>query len=351
MSNLINIGSLNISKCYLGASDTRLYLGDTLVYPIEQPTYNYLYKAEKYNDTDYEYACGTATTVSSTIARSAATASQITGETIQQGSPTAMIFGDCCTAIGNSACSGWTHLSALTFSDSVQTIGNSAFTKDKQIMSVAFGSGLTSIGEWAFYQNVLTGDSSVFDVDLTRATSLSSIGDWAFNASGVRRLRLPNSNLTIGREAFKNSKRLVSVEFGSGNTIGLSGFTYCSSLTSVTFNNQTDIPAEAFDSCFSLSSITIPDSVRTIGTEAFNSCSGLTQITIGSGITSIAASAFTHLLQLQEITVLATTPPSIGVGALDDTNSAIIYVPSQSVSTYKAATGWNTYSSRIQAIV
>lgn len=350
MSNLINIGSLNISKCYLGASDTRLYLGNTLVYPIEQPTYNYLYKAEKYNDTDYEYACGTATTVSSTIARSAATTSQITGETIQQGSPTAMIFGDCCTAIGNSACSGWTHISALTFSDSVQTIGNSAFTKDKQIMSVAFGSGLTSIGEWAFYQNLLTGDSSVFDVDLTRATSLSSIGDWAFNASGVRRLRLPNANLTIGQEAFKNCKRLTSVTFGNGNSIGLSAFTYCEQLSSVTFANQTSIPAEAFDSCYALTGVSIPNSVTTIGREAFYNDSGMTSVEIGSGITSIGASGFAHNLQLNEIIIHATTPPSIGVGALDDTNNAIIKVPSQSVSAYQQASGWNSYSSRIQAL-
>jgi hypothetical protein len=35
--------------------------------------------------------------------------------------------------------------------------------------------------------------------------------------------------------------------------------------------------------------------------------------------------------------------------ALDDTR-CIIYVPSASVDTYKAASGWSTYASRIQAI-
>jgi len=47
----------------------------------------------------------------------------------------------------------------------------------------------------------------------------------------------------------------------------------------------------------------------------------------------------------------------IGVGPSGDyyfqfneTNNCPIYVPTSSVDAYKTATGWNSYSSRIQAI-
>lgn len=51
------------------------------------------------------------------------------------------------------------------------------------------------------------------------------------------------------------------------------------------------------------------------------------------------------------LTVEATVPPTLGSGALDYMKTApTIYVPSASVDAYKAASGWSTYASNIQAI-
>ena len=53
---------------------------------------------------------------------------------------------------------------------------------------------------------------------------------------------------------------------------------------------------------------------------------------------------------MKSVTVNATTPPTLGESALDYTNNCPIYVPAASVDVYKAASGWSTYASRIQAI-
>ncbi len=99
-----------------------------------------------------------------------------------------------------------------------------------------------------------------------------------------------------------------------------------------------------------LTNITLPATLKTIGSGAFQKCSGLTSITIPSGVTSIGDSAFSGCSGLTSIQVNPTTPPTGGISMFASTNDAPIYVPSGSVDTYKAATIWNDYASRIQAI-
>lgn len=98
-----------------------------------------------------------------------------------------------------------------------------------------------------------------------------------------------------------------------------------------------------------ITEITIPKTVTTIGAAAFGG-SDLTTITIPDSVTSIGGSAFNGCTSLSSITIEATTPPTLGSVAFDNTNNCPIYVPAASVDTYKAASGWSTYASRIQAI-
>ena len=116
-------------------------------------------------------------------------------------------------------------------------------------------------------------------------------------------------------------------------------------------NNIDKIPSRCFYDCFSLTSITIPYSVTEISYDAFNSCSKLKNISIPSNVTSIGNRALRNCSGLTSITVEATTPPTLAVyNVFDGTNNCPIYVPAQSVDTYKSATNWSTYASRIQAI-
>ncbi len=99
-----------------------------------------------------------------------------------------------------------------------------------------------------------------------------------------------------------------------------------------------------------LVSAEIGELCTSIGSATFEGCTGLTSVTIPKFVISIDDSAFANCTNLTTITVEATTPPTLGDSVFDSTNNAPIYVPSESVETYKVASGWSDYASRIQAI-
>ena len=116
-----------------------------------------------------------------------------------------------------------------------------------------------------------------------------------------------------------------------------------------TLADPTSIGDEAFYDCNSLKSIDIPDSVTTISNSAFTYCNGLTSIDIPDSVTSIGDSAFGGCVGITSVTVNAVVPPTLGYTVFDY-GECPIYVPSDSVDAYKAATNWSDYASRIQAI-
>ena len=145
---------------------------------------------------------------------------------------------------------------------------------------------------------------------------------------------------------------ITSAEVGNCVTsISNYAFDGYSNLTSVTIpNSVTSIGNGVFRNCSGLTSVAIPDSVATIGNYAFYQCGGLASVIIGSGCTSMDAMAFSKCSQLVSITINATTPPTITNSTFLDTENCLIYVPAESVETYKTAQNWTTYASRIQAI-
>ena len=137
----------------------------------------------------------------------------------------------------------------------------------------------------------------------------------------------------------------------NSNWNGYRTFYECFNMTSIVIpSGVTSIGEDIFRYCSGLTSVTIPDSVTNIGNRAFANCSGLTSINIPSGVTSIGHNAFYQCSSLTSITVEAINPPTLGNSVFANTNNCPIYVPSASVNAYKAASGWSTYASQIQAI-
>lgn len=75
-----------------------------------------------------------------------------------------------------------------------------------------------------------------------------------------------------------------------------------------------------------------------------------TDVIVGTDITNIISKAFDNY-SLTSATCLSTTPPTAGIqGIFNAESNHPIYVPSESVNTYKATIGWSEYASRIFAI-
>ena len=126
------------------------------------------------------------------------------------------------------------------------------------------------------------------------------------------------------------------------------------SITEVTadmLQGITSIGFSAFYYCISLTSVTIPNSVTSIRDSAFYDCTSLASVTISNSVTSIGSNVFYYCISLTSVTVEATNPPALGNSTFYGTNAnLVIYVPATSVDAYKAASGWSSYASKIQAI-
>ena len=114
----------------------------------------------------------------------------------------------------------------------------------------------------------------------------------------------------------------------------------------------TKIKSHAFYNCDKLVVLSkIPDEITNIGEKAFYNCNTLIEIELGNGITTIGAEAFANCSALTKIKINAIIPPVLeDENVFDNTNNCIIYVPSESVSTYKTANIWNLFQNRIEAI-
>lgn len=220
--------------------------------------------------------------------------------------------------------SGKTIVDTIVIGDCARTIPTKAFYECTSARSLTMVDGVTSIGVNAFYGcEGLTGSVTIPD-------SVTNLGDYSFRkCSGI-----------------------TSVSIGSGVTsVGKTVFSECRNMTGITIPSSiTSIGDTAFWLCVGLADINLPDSVTSIGQSCFASCTSLTSVTIGTGITSIGEEAFADCSGLTSVTITATSVPTLGEYAFDNTNNCPIYVPAGSVNTYKTASGWSEYASRIQAI-
>ena len=175
---------------------------------------------------------------------------------------------------------------------------------------------------------LMLSDGSVADIPFTGA------GDTTINAS----------------EIDSDKDNLISAEVFEGVTaIGEGVFQNCNRLSSITLpDSVTSIGVGVFYNCSSLTAITIPSNVTSIGDWAFGGCYSLTSITLPDSVTTIGKNVFQYCSSLDSITCEATTPPTLGEGALGGIRN--IYVPAASVDAFKTAAGWSTYADIIQPI-
>ena len=264
-------------------------------------------------------------------------------------------------------------------------------TDIKYFEELQYFTGIDEIGEEAFNQchdlvsivipdNVLWIEDNAFNgcvslLEIVIPDYVTWIGANAFsNCCSVSDIVIPNSVTYIGYSAFNECGGLEFVTIGSGvrtiegsvfygccnlknivipdsvTSIGNSAFSYCISLTEIIIpNGVTYIGTSAFSNCNSLVRVTIGRSVTSIGVLAFDRCSSLTEIVIPEGVTFIGSSAFSACGNLQKIYCTPTIPPTLESNSIFSGihTDAIIYVPEESVDSYKSAGDWSDYVGKI----
>ena len=192
----------------------------------------------------------------------------------------------------------YNQLKSLVMPDSITSIGDSAF-RDNQLTSVDFGNGVTNIGYYAFYNNQLT--------SIVIPDGVTTIRDYAFQNNQLTSVIIPDSVTSIGAYAFQYNQ---------------------------------------------LKSVVIPNSVRSIAGSAFQ-YNQLTSVIIPDSVTTISSVAFSNN-QLTEIIFERNTPPTIQSTTFKYNPNLLtqgsIYVPDNSVDTYKAMTNYTQYASIIKPI-
>jgi len=188
---------------------------------------------------------------------------------------------------------------------------------------------------------------------LLNPTIIGYVGNAFDGCTTIVNVIVPKTVTTITDHAFTLCHSLEKIIIpGNVTTIDGDAFLECDNLNYVLLNEGfTTLDSGAFRRCVNLKHVMLPSTLTTIGNGVFNDCISLSKITISENVTTIGDYAFADCSSLSSVRILATTPPTLGTDAFD--NVAIgfkIYVPSASVATYKAASGWSDYASDIEAI-
>ena len=280
------------------------------------------------------------------------------------------IVGDCVNYIGDNAFSGAINLTDVTYAeDTILGVNDYAFANCRSLRNIDVPDTVITVGNHA-YQGCENAET------IYLGQWLESIGDYAFD--GCRRIAsvmIPNEVTEIGMNAFSNCPNLQEVGFGDGLTeIPFSCFSNCVSLGEVeipvgvetiddfAFYNCTSlvnaylpytvasIGDSAFLNCTSLNAMNFNQGLESVGDNAFNSCSSLQSVSFANDIQSIGDYAFANCYRLNGITIEATTPPTLGAGAFDNTNNCPIYIPCESWHLYQGSESWESVSDRLQPI-
>lgn len=167
-------------------------------------------------------------------------------------------------------------------------------------------------------QNVIFIDNST-DFNLKSTTS-----------NAIKEVIVPNSFTNIANNACSQYGNLEKITISNGITsIGQDAFYNCTKLESVYFSNTlTLIDTEAFQNCTALKEIDLPSTITTLNSKAFYGCTSL-----------------------NKITVRAINPPSTTTNTFYNVPiDCPIYVPAESVETYKSSSYWRGRANYIQAI-
>ena len=254
------------------------------------------------------------------------------------------------TSVNGNAFRGCTSLENVTLPDSITSIDGYSFTGCRSLKSFVVPSGVTSLSNEVFsscsaltsvtFHNNFRGLGYMvfgFCKNLTSITlpdSLTSIGESVFYGAGLTSIHIPASVTSIYSNAFENCSGITSMTVDANNTT-FDSRDNCNAIIKKS-NNQLN------NGCMNT---VIPSTVTSIASRAFSGHMNLAIITIPSGVTEIGSYAFYNCRNTL-FHIESTTPATLSSYAFDN-GYGYILVPVGTSATYKGATNWSRYASRI----
>lgn len=259
---------------------------------------------------------------------------------------TSVVLPNTLTNIQQYSFYGCTNLASINFPASITTIGTYAFYSCTTLESVTLPTTVTSINNFVFY-----GCTKLTSVQ--GLTNVTYIGASAFKAcSSLTTISTP-SVLTFDTGAFEQCTKLVYVDLSSATAINYGAFQGCTQLSiDLDCPNLTGaIGSRAFGGT-AIKKVLNLGSITQISGYAFSGCKAMTEIHLPATLTTISMAAIevsnTSATPMLTVYSYNTTPPSYGRSCFRADKVSVVYVPSESVSSYQ--TTWSALSSKIQAM-
>ncbi len=225
------------------------------------------------------------------------------------------------TSIGVECFSECNNLTSVIIPSSVKSISAGCFSYSDNLKTITLPASITSLGEDCF-----NGCQKLEEI--TIPPLLTSLPLRCFNlCTNLKKVVIPKSVTSIGNECFK----------------------FCTELIDVTLpSNLTTLGEDAFRDCEKLKNITLPSTLTSIGMNCFVDCKELTSINIPASVTFIGDGCFGGCNSLTTFICNATTPPKVNINGFspfgDIDKNCTLYVPKNSVATYKATSTWKDFA-------
>jgi hypothetical protein len=274
-----------------------------------------------------------------------------------------------------------TPLISVVLSDSLISIGNNAFDDCFQLSSIVVPASVKSIGYFAFGNTSIVMDTSnplfssldgvLYNKDQTKIiacpdkrtgnfvipSTVDSIENFTFyDCWDLTSIYIPGSVTYIGAGAFTGCDSVMLDPLNTSFCIldnvlftkAQSRLIYCPDTKTGDYaipSTVDTIEHYAFCDCDLLTNITIPNSVTFIGSAAFEDCSQLSSIRIPGSVTYIGPCAFLWCSGLTTVYVCLPDPLPLNVDEFYDVDfeTCVLYVPTGTVSLYKAADVWKKF--------
>lgn len=253
------------------------------------------------------------------------------------------------TAIGNGAFAE-TGLKNIVIPEGVTSIELQAFENCQDLESVTLPQSLKELGYHVFANSGLT--------SLVIPEGITYLPQGTFNGcKNLETVTLPTTLETIEYNAFSNSG-LTSIFIPKGVTnISSTSFNYCGKLSTISVSDE-NTTYDSRNNCNAIiqtatnqilrgtSNTIIPNTATSIGDNAFNDINSLTSIVIPESVTSIGLYAFYGCNSLAEVVCKAKVAPQLKSEAFsnDILSKATLYVPEESVESYKTDGEWKKIS-------